>query len=360
MHHTIDRRTLARIALFATVSAAVPKIASADPVPIEPDAQTEPTVEDGRLAEMEEALKYAEAELADLTETRKALSEDAVDALIQANEAYAQLMWFLEATGNLPTAGDIVDSGDMVELVSSRMYIDAVRTHVDMRSESMEISAKALADLADDLSAQLSEAIEVEGVKQQEVDALRAQVELMRQNVQAASADPGATIADGDLPEREPVVIYESEPVVVYEEAGDSGYGYYVSTPNLSTVDWSMDKIDFVWEWGARIDAYLDGFPLGGHGETFAAAAYDYGIDPRWSPAISCIESTKGLYCFLPFNAWGWGHVTWPDWDTAIYEHVKGLAEGYGPTFEYEDALKYCPPTADSWYAGVCGEMEKI
>lgn len=125
-------------------------------------------------------------------------------------------------------------------------------------------------------------------------------------------------------------------------------------------VGWDGDREGFVAHWGARIDAYLAGFPLEGHGATFAAAAWDYGIDPRWSPAISCIESTKGKYCFLPHNAWGWGSSSWPDWDSAIYAHVEGLAIGYGPTFEYSDALKYCPPTADSWYAGVCSEMELI
>ncbi len=33
---------------------------------------------------------------------------------------------------------------------------------------------------------------------------------------------------------------------------------------------------------GGRIDSYLAGSPLSGQGATFAAAAWDYGVDPRF------------------------------------------------------------------------------
>ncbi len=56
----------------------------------------------------------------------------------------------------------------------------------------------------------------------------------------------------------------------------------------------------------ARIDAYLAGSPLEGQGVTFATAAWNNGVDPRWSPAISNTESSKGLYCSGSCNAWGW------------------------------------------------------
>lgn len=116
----------------------------------------------------------------------------------------------------------------------------------------------------------------------------------------------------------------------------------------------------FVEEWAPRIDAYLAGSALGGYGVTFAEAAWDYGVDPRWSPAISCIESSKGAICFRPHNAWGWGNVSWSDWDTAIREHIAGLASGYGYTISVESAKKYCPPHWEAWYSSVLAEMDTI
>ena len=37
-------------------------------------------------------------------------------------------------------------------------------------------------------------------------------------------------------------------------------------------------------------------------------------VDPRFSPAISAVESSKGLYCFRSHNAWGWGSSSWNTW----------------------------------------------
>ena len=116
----------------------------------------------------------------------------------------------------------------------------------------------------------------------------------------------------------------------------------------------------FVAKWAPRIDAYLAGYPLGGHGRTFAEAAWDYNVDPRWSPAISCVESTKGLYCFKSHNAWGWGSSSWGDWDSAIRSHVAGLASIYGYTISPSAAKMYCPPTWSEWYSSVLSEMNCI
>ena len=96
---------------------------------------------------------------------------------------------------------------------------------------------------------------------------------------------------------------------------------------------------------------------MGGYGRTFAAAAWDYGVDPRFSPAIAYAESSLGAYCFRPHNAWGWGNASWGSWEEAIYAHVAGLARGYGYTLTYDGALKYCPPNADYWYNTVAGQM---
>lgn len=137
--------------------------------------------------------------------------------------------------------------------------------------------------------------------------------------------------------------------------SGDEG-----SADGSGAVDWSSERDAFVAQWAGRIDAYLAGSPMAGQGATFAAAAWDYGVDPRFSPAIAFVESTLGAYCFLPYNAWGWGSSSWGSWEEAIYAHVAGLSRGYGPTLDYEDALSYCPPNADEWYNLVLSKMNSI
>ena len=99
---------------------------------------------------------------------------------------------------------------------------------------------------------------------------------------------------------------------------------------------------------------------MAGQGSNFAAAAWDYGVDPRWSPAIANTESTKGQYTFADHNAWGWGSSSWDNWEDAINDHVKGLADGYGSTITQEGAERYCPPNADEWYDNTLGEMNRI
>lgn len=129
---------------------------------------------------------------------------------------------------------------------------------------------------------------------------------------------------------------------------------------NLPAVDWSVGREAFIAEWTARIDAYLAGSPLEGYGSVFAEAAWDNGVDPRWSPAISNTESSKGAVCFKPYNAWGWGNTSWGDWDTAIRAHVAGLASAYGYGITEAAAQTYCPPTWQSWYSNTLNQMALI
>lgn len=129
---------------------------------------------------------------------------------------------------------------------------------------------------------------------------------------------------------------------------------------SLADVDWSVGKDAFIEEWAGRIDAYLAGSPLEGQGKTFAEAAWNNGVDPRWSPAISNTESSKGANCFRDHNAWGWGKDGWSSWEEAINAHVAGLASGYGYSITYENAVKYCPPNADNWFKDTLAQMQLI
>lgn len=128
----------------------------------------------------------------------------------------------------------------------------------------------------------------------------------------------------------------------------------------LSEVDFTVGKEAFITEWTSRIDNYLAGSPLAGQGSTFAEAAWNNGVDPRWSPAISNTESSKGAVCFKPYNAWGWGSSSWSSWEEAINAHVAGLASGYGYSITVANAQKYCPPTYMDWYNKTISQMQMI
>ena len=130
----------------------------------------------------------------------------------------------------------------------------------------------------------------------------------------------------------------------------------------LPEVDFTVGKEAFLSEWTARIDNYLAGSPLAGQGATFAEAAWNNGVDPRWSPAISNTESSKGAVPYKSsYNAWGWmASVTWGSWEEAINAHVAGLASGYGYSITVAAAQKYCPPTYMDWYNKTIAEMMKI
>ena len=128
----------------------------------------------------------------------------------------------------------------------------------------------------------------------------------------------------------------------------------------LPDVDFTVGKEAFIEEWGARIDAYLEGSPLAGYGDVFAEAAFDNGVDPRFSPAISNTESSKGAACFRAYNAWGWFGELGDSWEESIKAHVAGLAAGYGYTISEEAAKAYCPPTWEDWFEKTLAQMQLI
>ena len=138
------------------------------------------------------------------------------------------------------------------------------------------------------------------------------------------------------------------------------GASYANGGVGVYDVDFSCGHEDFVVEWTSRINDYLSGSPLAGYGSVFAEAAWQYGVDPRWSPAIANTESTKGRNCFASHNAWGWTGGSWSNWAAAINSHVAGLAEVYGYTISRGNAERYCPPNATNWYYDTLSEMQSI
>lgn len=207
--------------------------------------------------------------------------------------------------------------------------------------EEQRSSAQAALAAAQEARAAAQEAAERK--KQEEAEAAaaaaaaaEAEQQAQQQAQAAADANTGSTVAD---------------------EPQDSSVDSIVSADKA---DWGEDKAAFVNSWAGRINNYLSGSPLAGQGETFASAAWDYGVDPRWSPAISFVESSKGAVCFLPHNAWGWGSSSWGSWEEAIDAHVRGLSRGYGYTLSMEAAKKYCPPNWQHWYNSCAAQMDMI
>lgn len=204
-------------------------------------------------------------------------------------------------------------------------------------NDKPETDALSVEDVAEDASLQTASARDVSAG----VEEIAAEEEAARRAAEeAARAAEEAAIARADAAR-----------TVYCNEFGGLPAG---------DVDFSIGEKAFVEMWAERINDYLFGSPLAGHGETFAQAAWDNGIDPRWSPAISNTESTQGRVCFKPHNAWGWDQTSWSDWDTAIRAHVAGLARGYGFTISYAFAQRYCPPNYDNWYRDTLNQMKLI
>ena len=179
-------------------------------------------------------------------------------------------------------------------------------------------------------------------------------------NVSQLASDPASSTLedayDSELVQAQGTDAANTQAPVASEEPEAEAQG----TVDAASTPVASDRDSFIAEWSARIDAYLGGSPLAGQGATFATAAWNYGVDPRWSPAIAYAESSLGAACFLPHNAWGWGSSSWGSWEEAIDSHVAGLAHGYGYTITYEAAAKYCPPNANHWYNVVLAQMNSI
>lgn len=100
--------------------------------------------------------------------------------------------------------------------------------------------------------------------------------------------------------------------------------------------------------------------PMADHAEFIVETADHFGIDWRLIPAISIVESSGGIFCFKPYNAFGWGSRGFANFEESIYTVTKGIATGYGSDNPLLIAHIYCPPTAEIWGAKVSNLMSQI
>ena len=312
-----------------------------------------------RVAEIEQQLPGVREQAADsmrLLYKMQQTSGGIVELLLSADDFY-ELLTTIQYL-------DVIQShnNDAVnELVSLSTELEQTRSALTLQMKQAEeerAGAQAALDNAIAARQRLEEEIAAqaaaeEAARRAAIEAAKAaQQEQGRDNQdQGVSQDQDADQGSSDS---------QAEPPTFTTESGEQAPIEVPETSDPGTVDWSSDKESFVSSWAARIDAFLAGTPLAGQGATFASAAWDYGCDPRFSPAISMVESGGGRVCFRPHNAWGWGSSSWGSWEEAIWDHVAGLASGYGGHLTYAGAQKYCPPNANAWYSSVLANMERI
>ena len=282
------------------------------------------------LDELQEQIAKNEARIAEIEQKLPAAQEKASRAM---REMYKH------SKGSNPLMSFVLNTQSLDALISGMKYMDQVN---DANVGAVRDLSDMQAELETEKTKLNTAKVQAEAEKQTAADALE-QAQRLRE---AAQAQADAEVA--------------AETAALQQAAGANGTSAPAVTPNNSVVNWDMDQASFVAEWAPRIDAYLAGSPLEGQGATFANAAWTYGVDPRFSPAISNTESSKGRHCFRPHNAWGWGNSSWGSWEEAINAHVSGLARGYGYTINVAGAQKYCPPNWFNWYNNTLSEMNRI
>ena len=256
---------------------------------------------------------------------------------------------------------DLIAVVQYLEIIPSR-NADTINNLVNLSNE-LDATKK-------DLNAQMAEAEKqkqaASDALQEAIDARNALQKQMEEQRAAEKAQEEAAIAEAQKKAQESNNTFtnasgqQTDYVAPSDNSSDNSSDSSHSSNPSNSVDWSDGKSAFVSKWSGRIDAYLSGSPLAGYGSTFAEAAWEYGVDPRFSPAISAVESTKGAYCFRPHNAWGWGSSSWGSWEEAIWAHVAGLASGYDGYLTYSGAAKYNPANPNGWYSAVQANMNQI
>ena len=260
------------------------------------------------------------------------------DVQSKASKAMRELYKYKKSSNSLMSF--VLNTQSLDDLIATMKYTSQVE---DANLEALEELNDMQAELETKEAELASAKAQAESEKQAAASAL-AEAQQLREAAQA-KADAEAA----------------AEAAAIQQAAAQAGQSAdSVATVNNAAVSWDMDQDAFVAEWAPRIDAYLAGSPLAGQGTTFATAAWKYGVDPRWSPAISNTESSKGRHCFKSHNAWGWGSSSWGSWEEAIDAHVAGLARGYGYTISVSNAKKYCPPNWFNWYNNTLSEMNRI
>lgn len=332
---------------------------------------------------VDSAAAYNEAvdaldELQEKIDENNAAIEELEESLPEKQEAASAAMrdLYKYQQGSNPLVELVVGSDSLNEFLTTCVYMSQIQSSNTEAIEELNAAQEELEERKAELEAQKKQ---LQEDQQAAADALAEAQKLRQQAQEEAEAEAAAELAalaaqaEAEEEESEDTEV-ATEETTTTESSGSSENPYNTATDTNQTADVTVDssvnwssgsRQDFIDTWASRINSYLSGSPLAGYGETFSAAAWDYGVDPRWSPAIACIESSKGRYCAGTCNAWGWtasggGFRSFSSWEEGIYAHVSYLRSMYGTTLTPEAAKIYCPPTWQDWYNKVGSEMNKI
>lgn len=260
-----------------------------------------------------------------------------------------------------------IDSSVVATLLSAKSITDAVAILdsynyiINHNVKQMEHTAKMKAELEDSLNQVESDKASADEAANQAQSALesakkaREEAQARAEQAQAAEAAAAKKAAEEKIAAAATKKEKKKAQAEAKQEESSS------SNASVSNVNWSSGKVAFVNKWAPRINSYLSGSPMAGCGKAYAAAAWENGVDPRWAPAISCVESSKGAVCFASYNAWGYGGSGFSSWTDGINTVVGALGSSmYGGALTKAAAQTYCPPNWQHWYSTCASEMAKI
>ena len=319
--------------LFGVGTNALPVAAQADEAS-DLQAKVEQTSKDynaatKHLQDVQADIDANQQKLDDLNAQMPELKREAASSINSSYKLSQSSNGLIDMLLSAENFNDLVSAMNYLDIIAGKNY-QAIDRLVEAREQAQETQDKLAAQKTEAQNAQakaedaMNDAIAARKEAQQ-----RAAKELAAQQAEAQKAVEDAEKAEKDgqttfkTESGNTATISTPEAPQKSDDGASSNGGSQKqenatpSTPNTGAVTWSA-RDEFVKKWASRIDAYLAGSPMAGHGKTFAEAAYDNGVDPRFSPAIANVESSKGLYCFKPHNAWGWGSSGWGDWDSAL------------------------------------------
>ena len=284
---------------------------------------------------------------------------------LQAEASQAMRDAYKYQSNSNPLVSFVLKSQSLNDLITSVVYMDEIQSSNNAAIE--ELNAKE-----QELQRQKTELDQAKAQLEEQKKAAASALAEAQQARSAAQAKAEAEAAAELAALAAQSTAEQTAPAEGTGESGDNPNSTATQTGQTVTntvpsgaVNWNLSREEFIAEWTSRINAYLAGSPLAGTGAIFAECSWNTGVDPRWSPAISCIESTKGAHCANSYNAWGMralgsGWLGFGSWGEAITYHVSYLKRMYGTTLTPAAAKKYCPPTWQDWYNKVSSQMARI
>lgn len=312
-------------------------------------AYDEAVAEQDRLAaEISELGKQIDEINKELPQQEKR-SDDSCIALYKIKSENMGVLAALLSAESISEAISMLDSYNYIVGQNLRQMEKTAKLKQSLEDKRSQIESDKAS--ADDAAASASEALESAKAARQQAQANAAAAQKAEEEAEAKAAEE-AEAAAKTAEEKKAANAAKKTAKKNSESASDA---------SADKVDWSSDKTAFVNKWTPRINSYLSGSPTAGTGKYYAIAAWNNGVDPRWAPAISCIESSKGAACFRSHNAWGYGGSGFSSWEEGINTVVATLGSSlYGGALTKAAAQTYCPPTWQEWYNNVASEMAKI